>query len=547
MANVKKASTSGAKSTAKAKKVEAVQTETNMDAIKDASANIQDTANELLNRKVGPVAVKTIVLCVLVVLVALLVIRGVLNANNPDSKVPDYSLVYSNEDGQLMVVGKNGKKPVKLSNDDDTEVAYAHNTDRYILFTKEDSLYLYDKKDGEDTEKIAKDITSFGFSANDKYIYYINEDSELYSYKKDATKIDSDVDYVISVSDDKIFYSKEGDAYVSSLKKSNKEKIEEDVTDIFVDEKGSKVVYLTKDDELFSYKVNGKKATKIGKDVSKVLDCSEDLTKVVYKDSDDAIHLVKKTKEEKIIDEVDGVFYTNAEDEQIVYEYDDELFYQKGNKKEVKVGDSENVTDAYIYDGNKLYYIVEEDDDENVLYYSKISDKKASKPVEVLDDISSYVITEYEKGLVVFSDVESSIGALNIVKNGKATEVTDDVSIYSTVLSNDKKKLYFLGDYSSKSASGTFMYLKGKKAKDIVNDVYTFMYVKNNLIYLATGYSSKSGKADIQVYNGRKAKKILDGVTDVAPIGKTFSSSSYSSRYEDDYNWEDYLDDYLDY
>lgn len=520
MANEKKTSSKGVKTTKKTSSAKKVETEKVMDA-EVVEENVErelefeetiqnDNFSKLKEMKVGNFSLKQILIVVVCVVLAILLIRGIASSFSKESKVPDYGVVYTTDDGDLMVVGANGKKPVKLANDSVNGVEYANTTERYILFTKNDNLYLYDKKKGEDTTKIDKDVSSFGFSDDDKYIYYINTDDELYTYKKESKKIDNDVDSVVGTADNNIVYTKEDELYVRNMNgKKDKVKVASDVANKALSEDGSKILYQTTDDDLYIYKVSSKKATKIATDVRSILDANDDLDRIMYSNSDGDVYYVKGTKATKLVSEAQ-VLDTDVLEQQIVYVSDDELFYQKGTKKAVKIDDAENITNAYIYNGNEVYYVVR-DDDKYELNYSKVG-SKASSPKSVMDDVSSNIYTYYDKGLIVFSDVESYAGELNLVKGGKAVKISDDVKTTSVISNHKGNKLYFLGDYDSKDGSGTLMSTTGKKAKNLVEDAKDFDYIKDNIIYVSTGYSSKSGKFDLNVYNGRKLIKIADSV-----------------------------------
>ncbi len=516
--------TSSAKKTAPkkaVKDVEEVVKEENVERELEFESTIQDdNFSKFKSMKIGNFTLKHLLIGIVCVVLAVLLIRGVANSFSKESKVPDYGVVYTNDDGDLMVVGANGKKPVKLANDSSNDVQYANTTERFILFTKDDNLYLYDKKKGEDTTKIDKDVSSFGFSDDDKYIYYVNDEDELYTYKKESKKIDSDVTYVVGTIDNNIVYSKDDELYFRNMNgKKDKVKVASDVKNQALSEDGSKILYQTDDNDLYIYKVSSKKATKLASDVNTILDANEDLDKIMYTDIDDDTYFIKGTKATKLVSEA-NVLDTSIEDEQLVYEKDDELFYQKGTKKAVKIDDAENVKNAYIYNGNEVYYTVA-NDDKNELYYSKVG-SKASSPKSVLDDAYSYVYTYYDKGLIAFSNVESYVGELNLIKGGKATKITDDVKTTSITPNHKGNKLYFLGNYDSKDGSGSLMSTTSKKAKTLADDVKDYDYVKDNLIYVSSGYSSKSGKFDLNVYNGRKLIKIADSVKSVdAPYVNT--------------------------
>ena len=497
-------------------------TESNSNELKAKSADIGAQVNDLLNKRFGNFTLKQILIVVLCVLLAVVVLKAVLGNAFKGNKVPDYSIVYVNDDGDLMVVGKNGKDPVKLSSDGYADVEYANTTDRYILFTKDDSLYLYDKKDKDNTEKIAKEVSRFGFSDDDKYIYYLNDDDELYSYYKKEIKIDTDVDSIAAVTEDKIFYVKDDELFFRSLKgKGDKVKVESELNDYLVNEDGSKILYENEDNELYVYKVSSKKSTKIADDISNLLDWSEDLNELIYSTSDDEVYYAKGTKTTKLVSDVEGVFYSDVDNKVVVYETDDVMYYQKGTGKAIKVEDSEDVRSVYIYNDKELYF-TKYDDGEYELFYSKLSGSKASSPKSVLDDASSYITSNYKNGLIAFSNVDDYIGEFNVIKNGKVTKVADDVYVSSMHVDVEGKKVFFLGDYDDEDNVGTFMSTTGKKSKKLVEDVSDYTYIHSKLVYLETGYSSKSGNFDIQVFTGSKAKEL---VTDVSRVHSVYVPS----------------------
>ena len=132
-------------------KEEAPKTEVSLDTIKEKSAELSKDVSGLLNKKFGKFALKQILLIVLCVILVLLVLKALVsNSSSKNEEAPAYSVVYTNDDGDLMVVGSNGKNPIKLSSERTSDVEYANKSDRYILYTKGDSLYLYDKKKKDD-------------------------------------------------------------------------------------------------------------------------------------------------------------------------------------------------------------------------------------------------------------------------------------------------------------------------------------------------------------------------------------------------------------
>ena len=63
-----------------------------------------------------------------------------------------------------------------------------------------------------------------------------------------------------------------------------------------------------------------------------------------------------------------------------------------------------------------------------------------------------------------------------------------------------------------------------RKGKKIDSDVYTYQYVKDDLIYYIKDYSSSKGKGDLYRYTG-KSVKIATDVTRIAYTPNSFAKN----------------------
>ena len=119
------------------------------------------------------------------------------------SKDLDYPVVYNNSDGDLYLLDSNAKNDedaVKLAvGESISNVVYANNTERYVLFMKNEDLYLYDAKQNGETIKIIDNVITFTFTDDDKYIVALSDDNSLrvYNYKEDE-KIEKDVSNILA-------------------------------------------------------------------------------------------------------------------------------------------------------------------------------------------------------------------------------------------------------------------------------------------------------------------------------------------------------------
>ena len=117
---------------------------------------------------------------VLVVIVGIAAIDAI-KENSLDNI--DYPLVYRKESGEIILLESNdqsGKEGYVLSTSDGTGyTTYGNTSNRYVLTKKENDLYIYDTKKEGKVSKISDDVTVYGFSKKDSYIYLI---VSLYNY-----------------------------------------------------------------------------------------------------------------------------------------------------------------------------------------------------------------------------------------------------------------------------------------------------------------------------------------------------------------------------
>ena len=103
---------------------------------------------------------------------------------------PDYPLVFRDANNKLMVITKSGsgKKDITIT---DANIVYANKDIRYLLYSHNNALFLLDTTSGGEGKKLAEDITKYGFSSDDKTVYYITKSNELHIYnrKNNATSV----------------------------------------------------------------------------------------------------------------------------------------------------------------------------------------------------------------------------------------------------------------------------------------------------------------------------------------------------------------------
>ncbi len=467
--------------------------------------------------------------CAVVVLLLLVVIvKGLFG-----SKDVEYPVIYNNSDSDLYLMTtkvKSQDKAVKLSSGDSaSDVTYANNTNRYVLFIKNESLYLYDAKKKDETTKLVSDVSStYGFTEDDKYVVAMDEDGTLYSYNfgKDKEKLDSDVARVYDASNTKILYAKDDDLYIRSLnaKKDDRVKVTDEFSYPSLSEDGKNIVYINDDGDLYLYTISKKDGKKVASDVLSYICDTKSCTNMYYmvQDGSDTIIYYYNGKEGKKIVEEATIQAVDVDKQLLVYttEDDDEstLYFKKGSAEAAKIEDDlDGIRTVRIFNGKEIYYVTSDGE----VKYAKISGNKVTGVKSLAEDAGS--LYEYKNGYVFVADVpkDKSLGDLYFASNGKAKKVDSDVNTYLIKVSNDGSKVYYMKDYKN---SGDLYVSSGGKGKKIDSDVYTFQYIKDNLIYYIKDYSTSKSKGDLYRYTG-KSVKLAEDVTRIAYTPNSFTKN----------------------
>ncbi len=504
----------------KKKKLAIVEKKTNK-----ISKDVKDFIN---NKKVFNIRIKKIILilaCILCLFLFFKVVGGLIKLIFSD-KYPEYPLIYQKANGEMKVIGTKDKSGTKLSSTDFVEnVVYANTTDRYALFLKNGSLYLYDAKKKDEKIKVLSDVKSYKFSEDDKYIYALNKSNQLYIYNyKKATKIDSDVSSVRGISKNYIFYVKNGSLYMKKIssKKSDKVKIEDKFGSELTIAKNEKVIlYKNGANELKRYNIKKQKGEKIASYVNKYYS-NDNCTKFYYVNDEDTATLYYFNGKEglKIVKDVYDISAIDVDNKIAIYIKANNnkfsLYFQREDKNAVKMEDDlKEPVYAKIYKGKEVYYI----NSDKELRYGVIRGKKVSK-IRTLSDNVSDSLKSYKKGFAFVANMKGNSGELYVVKHGRIKQIDEDVYKASTIKVNTKgNKIYYFKDYGT--SSGDLYYTKGSKPKLIATDVYKYQNVKNDLLYYIKDFDVSEISGDLYRYNG-KSKLIEKDVRTMAAIPNYF-------------------------
>lgn len=336
----------------------------------------------------------------LVVIVAVIILLVSLLGNNKKG------ILYV-EDGKLYAWYN--EKTTKIRKFDEDEYRYLSskysNTDKYIVYKYDDTLYLYDFTKEKEI-KVSSSISGMNvmFSSDDKYLFFIDEDDTIYKYiisketkdKVFKTKGDYDDSSLEAVSKKKLYFSiEEYDDDRVVLYEYDIKKDEYDKLAIIneIEKLDEKLVYSTGDEDAYELHVLNLKNDKDETIATKVLDVysfNDDFTEVYYTQA-------SKTK----VDMLDDDQKDNDPEETIVetkkctwsmYYYYDQCTrdqYINGDMVEVKtVNSKKDVNDSIrnYFDGLQLYNLVRYKNGKSEVIVENVIDVEAANSELVIYD-----------------------------------------------------------------------------------------------------------------------------------------------------------------
>lgn len=435
-----------------------------------------------------------------------------------------YPVIYNNSEGDLYLIDtsiKNEDDAIKLGNGESTSnIVYANTTDRYVLFQKNESLYLYDSKEKEETTKLVADIEDYAFTEDDKYVVALNDDGDLIVYNfKDTEKIEKDVSSISALSKDKIMYVKENILYVRSInpKKDDRLKVTEDYdTYIRFSEDGKNILYIDGERELHLFNIKKDEDEKIAKNVSSYYCDDKSCEKLFYVESDETktVYYYDGKDAQSMVKDIYSINAYDVAKKQLVFtkiedgEYS--LYYQKVGKDPVLVEDElTSLRTVKLFEGKDIYFI----NADNEVKYIKINGAKLGQLKTIGEDVTGYLHL-YKDGYAFVGDVKNTKGTLYLAKNGKAKEIDENVNSSLITVSNKGNAIYYLKDYKT---TGDLYVTKGGKGKVIEKDVYNYRYVKDNLMYIIKDYSISKSRGDLYRYTN-KSVLIAEDITTIASV-----------------------------
>lgn len=293
---------------------------------------------------------------------------------------------------------------------------------------------------------------------------YIKDGELIYSTLKKGGDIITDEPttyamHMLSKDGEKLFFVEDGDLYWCPPTKPEKaEKIAGNVSQFLINEDGNRVTY-QKDGDL--YQSNLKEADRIASDVEGFIVTKDGKMVMYQKDDSMYVQKVGKDDKEKLGSSDSFELCHLSEDLKEFYFVDEDKFYFKkfGKDREEIARDVDAV--ITVYDNGDAYYVTEDDDGERTLYYYN-----GNKSVEICDNYGGYETVAAEKPVLIFNAYDDGESACMIAVKDKTAEL--DLEEASDLrLTEDGKKLYYLGDYEDDGTATLYeAKISGTKMKD---------------------------------------------------------------------------------
>lgn len=376
----------------------------------------------------------------------------------------------------------------------------------------------------------------FGEDVVDYPVVYNNTDGDLYLLTKNSKNEDDAIKLGNSERSEEIVYAntskryvlfkKKGDLYLyDSRSKDETVKIVSDVVSYMFSFNDKYVVALDKEDNLRVY--NFKETVKLEKDVSSIIDISED--KVIY-EKENILYVrsinPKKDDRLKVTEEFDTNVRFSEDGKTIIYIDNSKKLHLFDIKKDEDIEVAKNVTKYYCdkESCNKLFY--ESRDDVKSIYY--YDGKDSTRIVKEVYNVNAYDVENKQLVYTVLDDGEYSLYYQK--GTNEAALVENDLQGLKEVKLYNGKDIYFTTSDSElryAKISGS----KIKLVKSIAEDVSGYLHAhKDGYIFVA---DVDDGSGDLNLAKGGKVKNIdKDVYTGFITVGQDGKSIYYLIDYK---------------
>src|SRR5574344_196911 len=330
----------------------------------------------------------------------------------------DYPLVFVDSNNNLMYITKSNNNKNDIASIENANIVYANMYSQFLLYTNNNILYLLDTTVGGIGTKIMNNPLKYGFSSDDKYIYYIDSENNFYLFNRVTEEqifIASNVSKVESIKDSDVIFKQNDNLLYYNLDSSETNTISSTYKTVELNSDNKLVLYSIDNNgvkDYYLYNINSKESKQILTGVKKLYAKDSNYTKFIYtKTSTTAKSLGSAIKDEK----------ASADKQFVSYSYEDYTNHKitkaqyEQNQEDKKGVDLRNQIRDYLKNysitGDDIYYqtgstITLVASNINKLYSYDIKNQKYSYTTYYWEnnviDIASYDDIE-----AFYSDIES--------------------------------------------------------------------------------------------------------------------------------------------
>ena len=423
---------------------------------------------------------------------------------------PDYPIVFKGADNRLMVITRNNDVN-DITNIEETDIVYANSDVRYILYTDKNTLYLLDTISTNNKKILTNNANSYGFSSDDKYVYYIENNKDLHLYNRKTasdTLIDTDVTKFLDISLNYAIYEKDNCLIVKDTETGSSDIAAKSYEEIILSKDGKKMLYsnLNTDESLNYYLYNFVDSSneRILTDIEELLSYNANFTKFIYTTkTTDTINIYNNIKDSKASSDKKFVALDKDSVTKEEYEANQKLEAEINLRNEMRDYAKNYTVSAYdvYYQNNQTKTLLASS--VNRVYINDITDRKLIYTKMNWNsnfDLASYTsLEEFKKDIEANKenglyykviDTEASLVKENVnetlvveLLSGDGIYFSEDNNLYYSKVTNKKAGAY-------KLVAENLI----NPIKDMTSDVGLIYLVKENdtntLKYISGGKSS---------------------------------------------------------
>ena len=470
---------------------------------------------------------------------------------------PDYPFVFMGSDNRLRVITRNNDVN-NITDISETDIVYANDDIRHILYTDSGNLYLLDTTSTDNKKLLTNKASSYGFSSDDKYVYYIETNKDLYIYNRRNSStylVDSNVSKLLDVSLNYVIYEKDNSLLVKDIDNQTIDTIAKSYEDIILSKDGKKMLYstLNTDESLsyYLYNFTNFDNTRVLTNIEKLLTYNTNFTKFIYTTkTTDTINIYNNIKDSLASNDKKYVASSNenlTKEEQEAKKAEQKLVEERNKMRDYAKNYTVSAYDVY-YQNNQTKTLLASSVDKvytydlasRLLIYTKMNWNSAFdlSNYTSLDEFKKDIETTKENGLYFQNDSEDSLikEAVNdslvvTYLKGDGIYFTEDNTLYYSKVSNKHASSYkkidenlslSIKNYDSamglvylvkENDSNTLKLASSGKTSVVNTNVYseylTISETENSIYYLKD-YANNAGK--LIIYNGIINSKLADDI-----------------------------------